>query len=149
MTPAQEIPAPEPVLREDVLSYTPTPAGVRLSRRRAARLVAEWGHDRLADDVALMVSELTTNAVLHGGVKGRLFRVRLLLTATTLRIEVSDARAERLPDTRKPVDTDCFGRGLLIVANLADKWGIERRTVGKTVFAEVSLAGKTGPLFLP
>ncbi|MEU1090343.1 ATP-binding protein [Streptomyces sp. NPDC005892] len=140
MTPTQEIPAPEPVLHEDVLSYTPTPGNVSLSRRRAARLLAEWGYDELADDVALLVSELATNAVLHGGLQGRLFRVRLLITATALRVEVSDPRAERLPDTRKPVDTDCYGRGLLIVAHIADTWGIEHRTVGKTVFAELRLA---------
>ncbi|WP_328720512.1 ATP-binding protein [Streptomyces sp. NBC_00247] len=149
MTPAQEIPAPEPVLHEDVLSYPPTPGSVRRSRHRAARLVVEWGYGDLADDVGLLVSELATNAVLHGALRGRLFRVRLLITATAVRIEVSDPRSERLPDTREPVDTDCYGRGLLIVAHIADRWGIEHRTVGKTVFAEMSLVRESGPALLP
>ncbi|WP_327268946.1 ATP-binding protein [Streptomyces sp. NBC_01218] len=139
MTPAQEMPATEPVLREDVLSYTPVPAAVPRCRRRASRLVAEWGYPELADDTALLVSELATNALLHGGVRGRLFRLRLALTASALRIEVTDARTDRLPDTRTPLDADCYGRGLLIVAELADHWGVEHRTVGKTVFAELSL----------
>ncbi|MEE4491536.1 ATP-binding protein [Streptomyces sp. BE230] len=71
--------------------------------------------------------------------RGRLFRVHLILTATTLRIEVSDPRGERLPGLREAGADDCYGRGLLIVARLADRWGIEPRTVGKTVFAELTV----------
>ena len=33
----------------------------------------------------------------------------------------------------------CYGRGLRVVARLADGWGGEPRTVGKTVFAELAL----------
>ncbi|WP_370375096.1 ATP-binding protein [Streptomyces laculatispora] len=85
------------------------------------------------------MSELATNALLHGSMRGRLFRVHLILTATTLRIEVSDPRGERLPGLREPGDDDCYGRGLLIVTRLADRWGVEPRSVGKTVFAELAL----------
>ncbi|MFJ1546729.1 ATP-binding protein [Streptomyces sp. NPDC088246] len=143
MTPAQEIPAPEPVLREDRLDYTPTARSVSFSRRRTARLVREWGHPGLAGDAALLVSELATNALLHGAIRGRLFRVHLTLTATTLRIAVSDARGERLPGLREAEADECYGRGLVIVARIADHWGVEPRTVGKTVFAE--LAVRQGP----
>ncbi|MFJ2705983.1 ATP-binding protein [Streptomyces sp. NPDC087428] len=146
MTAAQEkAPAstPEPVLQEDRLDYTPTARSVHLCRRRAVRLVTEWGYPNHVGEVALLVSELATNALLHGSVRGRLFRVHLLLTATTLRIEVSDPRGERLPAVREAGDDDCYGRGLLIVARLADRWGVEPRTVGKTVFAELVL--RQGP----
>lgn len=71
------------------------------------------------------------------------FRVHLTLTASALRIAVSDPRGERLPSIRRPDADDCYGRGLLIVAQLADDWGVEPRTVGKTVFAE--LAVRCGP----
>lgn len=87
----------------------------------------------------MLVSELATNALLHGAIEGRLFRVHLTLTATTFRIAVSDARGERLPGLREAGDDECYGRGLLIVARLADRWGVEPRTVGKTVFAELAL----------
>lgn len=91
MTAAQEkVPAPEPVLREDRLDYTPTARSVSLCRRRAVRLVSECGYPNHVAEVALLVSELATNALLHGSMRGRLFRVHLILTATTLRIEVSD-----------------------------------------------------------
>ncbi|MFI1930819.1 ATP-binding protein [Streptomyces sp. NPDC020330] len=117
-----------------------TPAECWLcSRHRAARLVLQWGHPALAGDAALLVSELATNALLHGAIRGRLFRVRLTLTATALRIAVSDPRGERLPSLRRPGADDCYGRGLLIVARLADDWGVEPRTVGKTVYAELAV----------
>lgn len=140
-------PTPDPVLRQDRLDYTPTAGSVRLARRRAVRLVGEWGWAGLAGTAGLLVSELATNALLHGCLRDRLFRVRLQLTASTLRIEVSDPRGERLPRLRLPEDDECFGRGLLIVAELADRWGIEPRTVGKTVWAECHLGPRpTAPL---
>ncbi|MFJ2261216.1 ATP-binding protein [Streptomyces sp. NPDC087844] len=128
-----------PVLREDSLDYTPLARSVTLARRRAARLVAEWGHPALAGDVAVVVSELLSNALLHGSLRDRLIRVRISLTAAALRVEVSDPRGERLPWPRPVEDTDQFGRGLLLVAALADRWGVEPRSVGKTVYAEWAL----------
>ncbi|MEI7033921.1 ATP-binding protein [Streptomyces pratensis] len=141
MTAAQEtpVPAPCPVLREDRVSFAPTAHNVVLSRHRTARLVLQWGHPGLAGDAALLVSELVTNALLHGAVRGRLLQVHLTLTATVLRITVSDPRGERLPRRREPDSDDCYGRGLLIVDRIADDWGVEARTVGKTVYAELAV----------
>ncbi|MFF9397876.1 ATP-binding protein [Streptomyces sp. NPDC014744] len=160
MTAAQEVPTPGPVpnspgptgpvspgcgpvLREDRLDYTPHPHNVAFSRRRAARLIAEWGHPGLSGDAALLVSELATNALLHGTAPDRLFRVRLALLPDVLRIEVSDACGERPagPGGRTGAG-DETGRGLLIVDRVADRWGAESRTVGKTVFAELDLAAR-------
>lgn len=139
MTPAQEIPVPEPVLREDQLDYTPTAASVPLSRHRAARLVLQWGHPELAGDAALLVSELMTNALLHGSVRGRLLRVHLTLTAATLRIAVSDPRGERMPGVREADDEECYGRGLMVISCVSDRFGVESRIVGKTVYAELDV----------
>lgn len=141
MTAPQEIsaPAPDPVLREDRVDYTPTARSVSLSRHRTARLVLQWGQPQIAGDAALLVSELATNALLHGAVRGRLIRVELTLTAAVLRVAVSDPRGERLPDPREPDADDPYGRGLLIVAQLADDWGVEPRTIGKTVYAELAV----------
>ncbi|MEU0161260.1 ATP-binding protein [Streptomyces sp. NPDC006261] len=141
MTAAQETSArtPEPVLREDRVDYTPTARSVSLSRHRTARLVLQWGRPGMAGDAALLVSELATNALLHGAIRGRLIRVHLTLTEFALRVAVSDPRGERLPQLRRPDTDDCYGRGLLIVAQLADDWGVEPRTVGKSVFAELAV----------
>ncbi|MFJ9409178.1 ATP-binding protein [Streptomyces sp. NPDC101393] len=128
-------------LHEDVLDYTPRPKSVALARNRAARLVGEWGHPQLADDTRLLVSELATNALLHGAVRGRLFRVRLVLTACVLRIEVTDARGERLPCQRDGAGAPeaTGGRGLLLVGTLSARWGVRLPGVGKTVWCEVAL----------
>ncbi|MFG2925500.1 ATP-binding protein [Streptomyces sp. NPDC048305] len=148
MPSAQELPTPGPAPEEhalhgDRLDYTPTARSISLARHRTARLVRGWGSPDLADDAALLVSELATNALLHGGVKGRLIRVELSLSRTTLRIAVSDPRGERLPGLRLAGEDECYGRGLMIVAGLADRWGVAPRTVGKTVYAE--LAARRAP----
>lgn len=129
------------LLHEDRLDYTPVARSVPLARTRTARLVAEWGHPELAGDAALVVSELMTNALLHGSIRGRLIRVRLTATAAALRVEVSDPRGERVPCPREVTDEDQFGRRLLLVGALAEQWGVgPREGVGKTVWAEWGLA---------
>jgi anti-sigma regulatory factor (Ser/Thr protein kinase) len=130
-------PDPAPVLHEDLLDYTPVLRSVPLARRRAARLVAEWGYAALAGDVALVVSELMTNALLHGSLRDRLIRVRLTVTAMVLCVEVSDPRGERVPRPRDAGGGEQFGRGLALVGAVADDWGVRPRLgVGKTVWAE-------------
>jgi anti-sigma regulatory factor (Ser/Thr protein kinase) len=137
-TPLPE-PAADTLIHEDRLTYTPNPRSVSLARQRAARLVGEWGYPGIAGDVAVVVSEMTSNALLHGYVQERLFRVHLMLTKTALRVEVTDARGECLPVQRTPGDDDQFGRGLMLIGALAARWGWEPRIVGKTVWAEFDL----------
>ncbi|MFB7651250.1 MULTISPECIES: ATP-binding protein [unclassified Streptomyces] len=139
-------PLPAPPLHEDRLDYTPTQRSIPLARRRAARLVAEWGQPGLAGDIALVVSELMTNALLHGSLRGRLIRVRVTLGHHTLRVEVSDPRGERLPSPRPAGGAaGQFGRGLLLVEAVTARWGWEPRIVGKTVYAEWDVPTPTGP----
>ncbi|MEV7090946.1 ATP-binding protein [Streptomyces sp. NPDC093085] len=126
-----------PVVRTDSLMYTAVLGSVTLARRRAGRLVTEWGRPEWSWSAALLVGELGSNALLHGCLRDRLFRVRLLLGRSVLRIEVSDPRGERLPILRRATDEECFGRGLLIVEQVADRWGVVRRAVGKTVWCEL------------
>lgn len=128
--------------RYDEVSYTPYPRSIPLARRRVAGLAVDWGHPALAGDAALLASELCTNALLHGCLRDRLFRVETTLTTTALRIAVTDPRGERLPGTRPPHPDDQFGRGLLIVRVLAGRWAVERLTFGKTVWAELDLPEK-------
>ncbi|SES42337.1 Histidine kinase-like ATPase domain-containing protein [Streptomyces sp. yr375] len=124
-------------LAYDRLDYTPLPRSVSLARRRAHRLLTEWGHPELAADTALLVSELGGNAVLHGCLRDRLFRVELALTERSLRIAVSDPKGELRPYPREATADDLFGRGLLIVGQVADRWGIRELTVGKAVWCEL------------
>ncbi|WP_051801362.1 ATP-binding protein [Streptomyces sp. NRRL F-525] len=131
--------APEAPLHHDRLDCTPLPKSVTLARRRAHRLLTEWGHLELAADTALLVSELGGNAVLHGCLRDRLFRVELTLTERAVRIAVSDPRGELRPSLREPTEDDMFGRGLLIVGQIADRWGVRELTVGKSVWCELDV----------
>ncbi|MFH8589797.1 ATP-binding protein [Streptomyces celluloflavus] len=129
----------EEVLHEDVLNYTSRPKSVSLARNRAARLIGEWGEVQLAETARLLVSELATNAVLHGAVRGRFLRVRITLTESVLRIAVTDARGERLPCEGVPASDDTHGRGLLLVRTLSARWGVGVLAVGKTVWCELDV----------
>ena len=88
------------------------------------------------DPARLIVAELATNAVLHGRVPGRSFRLTLAVTAPgVLRIEVTDTRAESLP-VRNLTPSES-GYGLLLVDTLSTRWGVRQGPVPcKTVWAE-------------
>lgn len=90
-----------------------------------------------------MASELCTNALLHGCLRDRLFRVETSLTGGALRIAVTDPRGERLPHSRASGPDDQFGRGLLIVRTLIVRWAVEHLAVGKTVWAEMAVTGRS------
>ncbi|MEU2600035.1 ATP-binding protein [Streptomyces hirsutus] len=135
--------------------FPTTAHGAHTARHAAERwLAAQQGRPEPADDdsaatASLLIAELTANAALHGRVRGRSARLALTLTPAALRIEVTDARGERLPAPTPAADADSdgeSGRGLLLVASLADAWGCEsHHPGGKTVWAECARrAARTG-----
>ena len=126
-----------------------TPRGARLARHLALDHLREWGlpYDTpVAEAVAVIVAELAANAVTHGRVPGRDFELRLSLVTGSVRIEVTDTRAEPLPAVRPQGPLDDGGRGLLLVEALADRWEVLDREPppGKTVRAEVDVVGWLG-----
>ncbi|WP_412565988.1 ATP-binding protein [Streptomyces decoyicus] len=132
---------PAPALRFSV-PLSATRRGARLARLLATEQLRSWGLP--LDPMRLIVAELAANAVQHGRVPGRSFRLVLAVTRpATLRIEVTDTRGDRLPARTPGVGGSLAesGRGLLIVAELADRWGVEEGPVPcKTVWAEIGLA---------
>ncbi|WP_328497005.1 ATP-binding protein [Streptomyces sp. NBC_00414] len=132
-------------VQEFALRFTSTPRGARLARRLISHRLNDWGHPYTSatnETVTLITAELTANAVRHGHVPGRDFHLRLTQAGGTLRIEVTDTRAEKLPAPGAPDPDGESGRGLLLVEALADDWGVTPRTTapGKTVWAEVYAA---------
>ncbi|MFJ5535341.1 ATP-binding protein [Streptomyces sp. NPDC093261] len=124
------------------MRFTSSPRGARLARRLVSHRLHEWGHPydgALNETVTLIAAELAANAVRHGHVPGRDFHLRLVATPDGVRLEVSDTRSERLPEARPPQDPadDESGRGLLLVEALAERWGVEPRSPGKCVWADV------------
>ena len=90
------------------------------------------------DDAALLISELVTNSVTHSGSKW--IELAIALGNDRLRIEVSDQSSQAL---RPRTPDDQGGWGLTIVAELAHRWGVERRSDGKSVWVELVLAPAT------
>ncbi|MFI7870022.1 ATP-binding protein [Streptomyces salinarius] len=147
----QQHPAPE---REFTMRFTSTPRGARLARRLVSHRLNDWGHPyatTVNETLTLITAELTANAVRHGHVPGRDFHVQLTLAEGTFRIEVTDTRAENQPPAASPLAIDSLsesGRGLLLVAALADDWGVSPRKAapGKTVWAELHAQTEGHPM---
>ncbi|OYP19348.1 MULTISPECIES: ATP-binding SpoIIE family protein phosphatase [unclassified Streptomyces] len=107
------------------------PAVVGTARRLAEHQLAAWHLEGLAFPTELIVSELVTNAIRYGSppIRLRMIRDRGLLC------EVSDG-SSTAPHLRHAHATDEGGRGLEIVAQLADRWGTRFGRRGKTIWCE-------------
>ncbi|MFJ4468414.1 SpoIIE family protein phosphatase [Streptomyces sp. NPDC089424] len=123
--------------RVAVWELPPDPSLVAEARRRTTDQLAAWGLEEASFVTELMVSELVTNAIRYGRPP---IQLRLIHENTTLICEVSDS-SSTAPHLRRARTFDEGGRGLLLVAQLADRWGTRHAPVGKTIWAEQSLAG--------
>lgn len=107
-------------------------------RGQARLAMRSWALlDEVVDTATLLASELATNALLHG--RGRV-ELRLRLTRDRLVLEAVDA-GHHMPRRRRAEQDDEGGRGLHLVATLADRWGSRATDDGKVVWAELDLAG--------
>ncbi|WP_128376953.1 SpoIIE family protein phosphatase [Streptomyces cavernae] len=124
-----------------------TPLAPSAARRFLRAALADWTElgieglgGLLAADAVVVVSELVTNAVVHAGtdieLQCRLDEDELLV------IEVCDHHPSRtVRDEAGPYDSAEYGRGLRLVAALADSWGITYRPGSKTVWARLPVGG--------
>ncbi|WP_164519746.1 SpoIIE family protein phosphatase [Nocardioides ferulae] len=109
-----------------------TPREVAAARRFARAHLERWGLPGLADDVDLVVSELATNALTHGGGSA----------ALELRPDGPDGvlvavvdEESRDPSPREASGADESGRGLTVVGALSVEWGVVPVGLGKRVWA--------------
>ncbi|WP_406864364.1 SpoIIE family protein phosphatase [Streptomyces sp. HUAS MG47] len=118
------------------------PAEVAGARASTNAQLERWGLDAVGFAVELIVSELVTNAIRYGAppVDLRLLRDR----DRALICEVSDGR-ETSPRLRRARPDEEGGRGLFLVAQLADRWGTRYTREGKTIWAEVPIRPDTEP----
>lgn len=93
----------------------------------------EWGYDDRHDDIRLCVSELATNAVLHGVPPGREFALVLTGDGASVRVDVRDS-GDGVPKVREGGLEECGGRGLRLVQALADDFGVTTHKPGKAVW---------------
>jgi len=135
---------PDPV---EVETRAPAVAELRLAERNTSAALARqftrttlttWRTRGSHDDIVLVVSELVTNALLHGyGTPV----VRLLDEPGRIRIEVCDD-SPLLPVSHTVTRTS--GLGLRVVEQLATAWGASRRGRGKVVWCELPTARAAG-----
>ncbi|NJP50331.1 ATP-binding protein [Streptomyces sp. SBST2-5] len=152
--PPHTTPHPAPCSRGFTQLLSATRRGARLARLLGVGQLRSWEVPQdLVERAEVVIAELAANAVLHGHVPGRCFRLTLVSDPACglLRVEVSDARGDlhpRLPAaTGDPGALRTGGRGLTLIAALADHWDcVPYPPAGKTVRAVLSTPGPSpGP----
>ncbi len=115
------------------------PESAATARRLAEFVVArDWGLGlQLAEHTVLLVSELVGNAVRHTG--ARTFGLRMLRRRGWIRVEVRDP-SRGLPCLLPVGELDTSGRGLTLVDQLSQRWGVDLLPCGKTTWFEMCVA---------
>ena len=105
-------------------------SAARLARRHVGNELAAWPQ---VEDIELVASELTTNAVEHGRAP---IELDLELVEGRLRVSVSNRGDDREPRLIDAADDSADGRGLTITRALADDWGWAREEDRLRVWAD-------------
>ena len=107
-------------LRRESESFTRDTGEIARARRFVARTLRSWGLREEIPDLVLLVSELVSNALLHGA---GTISVDIGHEEGLLRLDVTDQGGTSLPH----LETDELGgRGLRLVDLLADSWGVDK-----------------------
>lgn len=115
------------------------PAAVAGMRAAVAEKLDEWGLSELAFAMELVLSELITNAIRYGSAPVTM----QLLHDRTLTCEVADGSSTS-PHLRYAATMDEGGRGLFLVAQMAERWGTRYTPEGKVIWAELALPRSDG-----
>jgi len=115
----------EPVAASLSLDLPSDPSAPGLARRAATRVVGDGLDPGRLDDVLLVVTELVSNAVVHG--QGNVV-LRLQLEDGVVHGEVIDQGGGFERELRTHGPDDVTGRGLLLVESIASRWGVHEGT---------------------
>ncbi|GGY50840.1 hypothetical protein GCM10010299_66470 [Streptomyces tanashiensis] len=121
-------------------SFEPVGRSVAAARAFVRDTLQGWGHPELVDDAVVLTSELVTNAVIHAGTAAEVLCLR---SDDSVRVEVAD----RYPEREIPVQSGRSfgspdrenGRGLLLCAALAHRWGVDYSPTRKHVWFHLDL----------
>jgi anti-sigma regulatory factor (Ser/Thr protein kinase) len=116
------------------------PSSAALVRHHiAADLALSAVAPAIIEDVALVATELVTNAIRHADpLPGGQVIVAWQLGQRAVTVRVSDGGATSAPRIRHPSPKDTSGRGLALVEAIATRWGIEDGAGSTTVWAELA-----------
>jgi len=123
-------------------------ASVGVARRRmVSDLIAAGVYDSAVCDVALVISELLSNALRHAApLPESKIRVAWRIDPGSIQVSVSDGGGLTRPELGEPTQGATGGRGLRIVEKLSSRWGTSTGEEGTTVWAEVPARPVKGPV---
>lgn len=112
--------------------FASSPAVARAYVREA---LGNWTNDPAVDQAELLVSEIATNALLHGGTDRAL--VDVTCSADRVRVSVRDRSHDRPSRTVKDDPMTPGGYGIVLLDEISERWGVAYRVLGKTVWFEL------------
>jgi anti-sigma regulatory factor (Ser/Thr protein kinase) len=122
-----------------LLPFAASSVGVA-RRRLVSDLIAANIYDSAVPDVALVISELLSNALRHAApLPGSKIRVAWRIDDDGVEVSVSDGGGATVPELGEPTQGATGGRGLRIVEKLSRSWGTSASDEGTTVWAEVAV----------
>ncbi|MCP3818635.1 SpoIIE family protein phosphatase [Streptomyces sp. A3M-1-3] len=122
-------------------NFEPVGRSVATARAFVRDTLQGWGFADVVDDAVVLTSELVTNAVVHAGTNADVLCLR---TEDGVRVEVADRYPEREIPLHNPAhpfgspDQE-GGRGLLLCAAMATRWGVEYAPTHKQVWFQLDL----------
>ena len=111
----------------------------QLARAFLRSTLETWKLDGFGEVTKLLATELVANVVTHVGAP---MTLRVQRGPSTMRVEIEDPSTE-VPIVRHPNPAEEHGRGVLLIDELADAWGVEPRADGKTVWFEIDVSTAT------
>lgn len=129
---------PAPGVREARLVLPADTRAVSTARSHLRTVLAQWDLADSVDEAELVVSELVTNALLHTGSPAAL-TLRHEVADRVLCVGVEDSSTQH-PQPRASGEDATGGRGMHIVAMVAQRWWVAPRGDGKTVWADLLVA---------
>ncbi|MDN3260798.1 ATP-binding protein [Streptomyces sp. CSDS2] len=130
-----------------VQDYAAVRSSVQLGRSLIKKCLTMWGwaaEPSVVHDICLLTDELLANAILHGCRNpADTITMRVECDADRVQVSVSDPSSS-MPRPCSPTADSESGRGLRLIAEVAEQWGVTPRAdAGKSVWFAVSLPGRT------
>ncbi|WP_448320737.1 SpoIIE family protein phosphatase [Streptomyces sp. CO7] len=129
----------EPLPKRKVVATVAQDQPERIANARAdlRQLMHDWAEQDHVDSAVLLTSEMLANVLMHTDADATLIAE---ITGTgalrRLRVEVTDSD-DALPHKRDPGEMASSGRGLVLIEQLAQAWGVDPRGDGKTIWFEL------------
>ena len=121
------------VVDEQRATLAPDTTAPRAARGFVHEILQRWDCEDRLGTIALLTTELVTNAVVHAR---SVPEVAVVLLRDRIRLEVAD-RSHLMPVLRQAGAEDTSGRGLHLLTDLSSAWGVETTPDGKVVWFEV------------